>query len=136
MAVQTPTAADFKARYPEFAAVSDTLIGLQIAEASNFLDEDWRDVDQKPAIMSLVAHLLTIEGYPDRLNGGSVFDPGLSHRSMKSRSVGDVSVSYGDGSGAGGSGGSGSLLSTLDTTVYGQRFAQYMKLNVPTIGLV
>ncbi len=135
MALNKPTPTEFKARYPEFAPVGDPLCQLIIDEAAGYMDEDWTEADQKPAMMALTAHLLSIQGYPGRLAEGGGFDPGLSHRSMKSRTVGDVSVTFGGGDSSGGSG-YGGLMSTLQTTVYGQTFAHYMQVNVPTFGLV
>lgn len=130
--VDIPTSANFKARYPEFAALSDGLVDAFIAEASNMVDDDWETSDQKPAIMALAAHLAFMEGYPARLSGS--FDPGTSSREMLMRRVGDVTVQYAQTDSTNSSG--GGLLSSLGSSAYGQRFKQLLKLNAPAIGLV
>lgn len=134
--VQTPTAADVKARYPEFTGVNDALITSVIAEASPMVDDEWHEPDQKPAIMAFTAHLLSMEGYPARalLPAGAPL-PASAGREIVMRKVGDVTTQYAQTSSGGTSGGSG-LMSSLGLTMYGRRFAQLLKLNSPAIGLV
>lgn len=128
--VHLPTASEVKARYPEFSGVSDALVTMVIAEASPMVDDEWVETDQKPAIMAFTAHLLSMEGWPKRVEGAPV--PPSAGREVLMRKVGDVTTQYAQTAGATGSG----LLSSLSLTVYGRRFAQLMKLNVPAIGLV
>lgn len=132
--VQTPTAADVKARYPEFTGVNDALITSVIAEASPMVDDGWEVSDQKPAIMAFTAHLLSLEGYPARAANSQAPLPAGAGREVIMRKVGDVTTQYAQGSSAGGS--ATSLTSSLGLTVYGRRFAQLLKLNAPAIGLV
>lgn len=131
--VQVPSASDLKARYPEFNGVGDALVTMVIAEVAPMVDDDWEAGDQKPAIMALAAHNLSLEGYPARAAGGS-FNPTTTVQQMTSRKVGDVSVTFEQTSSSPGSG--SGLASTLGLTVYGRTFARLMKLNVPAIGLV
>lgn len=134
--VQTPTAADVKARYPEFTGVNDALITSVIAEASPMVDDGWEVSDQKPAIMAFTAHLLALEGWPARaaLPAGAPL-PVNTGKEVIMRKVGDVTTQYAQTSSGGTSGGSG-LMSSLGLTMYGRRFAQLLKLNSPAIGLV
>lgn len=134
--VAVPTAADLKTRYPEFTGVSDELINMLIPEALTYVDDDWVTTDQKPAILAFTAHQLSLEGYPKRTLNPGGFNPGTSGRQILSRKVGDVSTTYAQSSGTGGDGAGSSLLTSLGNTVYGQRFAQLLALNVPAIGLV
>lgn len=133
--VDVPTAAEFKARYPEFTRVTDALVMLIAAEALPMVDDGWELSDQKPAIMAFTAHLLSLEGYPARALTPTAPLPSTAGREVLMRRVGDSTTQYAQsGSAAGGSG--GGLLSSLGLTVYGRRFAQLLKLNAPAIGLV
>lgn len=133
MVLQVPTASDLKERYPEFTGVANGTVTAIIAEASGMVDEDWVTTDQKPAIMAFAAHLLSMEGYPNRTNVQAPLKPGVG-REVLARKVGDVSTQYAQTTSAAGS--SSGLLSQLGLTPYGRRFAQLLKLNAPAIGLV
>lgn len=131
--VATPSASEFKTRYPEFSGVGDSLVEMLIAEGSTMVDDGWVATDQKPAIMAFTAHLLSLEGYPRRASDPNTPLPPGSGREIIMRKVGDVTTQYAQSA----SSGSGSgLLASLGLTVYGQRFAQLLKLNAPAIGLV
>lgn len=132
--VDTPSAAEFKARYPEFTGVSDDLVLLIVAEALPMVDDGWELSDQKPALMAFTAHLLSLEGYPARAANSQAPLPAGAGREVIMRKVGDVTTQYAQGSSSGGSG--SGLTSSLGLTVYGRRFAQLLKLNAPAIGLV
>ena len=134
--VATASAADLKARYPEFTPVDDALITLVIAEAAPMIDDGWEVSDQKPGILALAAHLLSMEGWPKRsaLPAGSPV-PATAGRQVLMRKVGDVTTQYAQTGSASGGGPSG-LLSQLTLTPYGNRFRQLLKLNAPAIALV
>lgn len=132
--VDTPSAAEIKARYPEFTGVADATIMLVLAEGLPMVDDGWELSDQKPALMAFTAHLLSLEGYPARAANSQAPLPAGAGREVIMRKVGDVTTQYAQGSSAGGSG--TSLTSSLGLTVYGRRFAQLLKLNAPAIGLV
>ena len=133
--VAVPTAADLKARYPEFIGVADALIALVMNEC-NLVDDDWETGDQKPAILAFTAHQLSMEGYPKKATNVGGFNPGTVGRQITSRKVGDVSTTYAQTTTGGGSGGGTHLAASLGTTTYGQRFLQLLELNVPAVWLV
>lgn len=122
-----------KARYPEFGGVADTTLATFISEAAPMVDDEWEEVDQKPAILALAAHYLSTEGYPARAADPSATVPASAGKEVLARKVGDVSVQYAQGTTASASGG---LVSALQATTYGRRFAQLMKRNAPRVGLV
>lgn len=62
MAYTAPTAAEVKARFPEFAAVDDSVINAVIAEAGSFVDDSWIEADATTAAMFYVAHELVMAG--------------------------------------------------------------------------
>lgn len=129
MAYVTPTAADFKARFPEFASTPDTLVTAVIAESEPYVGERWLDRDRRPAVMYLTAHTLTQEGrFAATTPAGGA--GGASTGPMKRRKVGDVEVEYaGASASAGGGGGSSSLDSVYGGTIYGRQFLQLMRRN-------
>lgn len=128
-----PTAADLKARYPEFTGVADALVNAIIAEVNPMVDEGWEVGDQKPGVLALAAHTLSREGYPARAGaGGGSFDP--TNRPIINRKVGDVSVTYGRTDGGADEAASGGY--NYKSTVYGQTFLRLLRLNAPAVGLV
>lgn len=127
MAFVPPTAADLKARFPEFAPVSDSLVNLILAEALPKVGETWIEADRRPAILYLAAHLLAMEGEPGRsATGGGIGATGP----VKRRKVGDVEVEY---AGGGTSAGGGSDESGFLLTHYGRRYRELMRRNFPAI---
>jgi hypothetical protein len=130
--VTTPTASEFKTRYPEFTGVADGLVTAFIAEASPRVDDDWEEADQQPAILALTAHLLSLEGYPGRADPTAPLPAGTG-KEVVMRRVGDVTTQYAQLSS---SDAGDSLRSSLKLSPYGRRFAQLLKVNAITIGLV
>lgn len=125
-----PTAADLKARFPEFASVADATLELILAEAIGQVGETWIERDRRPAQLYLAAHMLTMEGEPARTQTGA---GGAGTGAIASRSVGDVSVTFGPrGSGVIAS---GATLGFSDTT-YGQQFLRLLRLNFPPIAVI
>lgn len=57
-----PTYAQFKARYPRFAAVPEATYDAFLPEALRQVDRTWTEADYQPAVMLYTAHLLTLEG--------------------------------------------------------------------------
>ena len=122
MAYILPTAATFKARFPEFQPVSDALVQLVLAEAVDQVGETWLERDRARAQMLLTAHNLTIEGEPDRTASGlASAGTGL----VKSVSVGDVRTEFAAPAASSG----GSVASGYGMTTYGQQFLALMRLN-------
>lgn len=132
--VATASAADLKARYPEFTPVDDALVTLVIAEAAPMVDDGWEVWDQKPGIIALAAHLLSMEGWPKRASNPTGSIPASAGRQVLMRKVGDVTTQYAQSGGS--ADGSSGLLSSLTMTPYGNRFRQLLKLNAPAIALV
>lgn len=121
----TVTAETFKARFPEFASVSDDLINLIISERTAQIGETWIEADRDPALRYLVAHLLSSEGYGTGGSGGGAQGP------VKRRKVGDVETEFAVS-------GSASTGSTSDylTTSYGREYYRYLRRNFPAVAAV
>lgn len=129
MAYTAPTATTFKARYPEFAPVSDALIGLVLAETFDEVGDTWLERDRARAQMLLAAHKLTLEGEPKRSTAGT---GAALNGAVKRHKVGDVEVEF-----------AGVDISDSDTsrlgyglTVYGREFAALMRKNFPAVAVV
>lgn len=97
-----PDAELFHTRFPQFQSVPEQHITFLIDEMSDHVGgleapERWRDQDYQPAIMYLVAHVLTMEGEPARSDAiagasGSPVTGGVSVASgpVQKVEVGDV----------------------------------------------
>lgn len=130
MAYVQPTPATFKARYPEFAPVSDTLIQLMINDAVSEVGDTWVEKDRARAQMLLVAHWLTMEGEPGRTetgNGSAGTGP------IKRDKVGDVETEFAT---PGASASQGRALGNYMMTVYGQEYLALMRRNFPAVAVV
>ena len=126
MAYVAPTPTTFKARYSEFASVSDTLVQLILDEAIAQVGDSWLERDRARAQMLLAAHTLTMEGEPGRTASGQ---GSAGTGAVRRRKVGDVEVEFaGSGSSSGESG-----ASDYSLTAYGREFARLMRLNFPAI---
>lgn len=118
-----PTAAEFKARFPEFSAVGDDLITLVIAESEPSVGETWLDTDRRPAVMYLTAHKLFLQGQGPASGGAWSIVSGP----MTRRKVGDVEVQY---AGTGGAAGIGSgSASEFARTIYGVEYWRLLRRN-------
>lgn len=125
MAYVPPTAETFKARYPEFASVPDSLITLVLQEAIDEVGDTWVERDRAKAQMLLAAHKLTLEGEPARSKTGK----GTGNTGpIKRRKVGDVETEYAGASTGGASGASGQYAGS----VYGVQYWNLLKLNFPS----
>lgn len=125
MAYVIPTAADFKARFPEFVPLPDGFVESVIAESAAGVTTRWREADYRPAIMLLTAHTLLAEGAVDRAAGKT--SSMTTSGPITQKRVGEVSVSY---AGAGnGSGGSSISADDRSTTEYGRRFLRLQRAN-------
>ena len=130
MAYTAPTAADLKARFPEFAAVSDTLINLILEEASAQVGETWLERDRKPAPLYLAAHLLTMEGEPGRSASGQ---GSATTGPVRRRKVGDVETEF---AGFGRADANGRTDAGYEMTAYGRQFLRLLRLNFPAVAVV
>jgi len=138
MAYVTPTPELFKARFPEFTSVSDTLVGLVLGEAVERVGDTWLERDRARAQMYLAAHLLAMEGEPARsaaiANGGTGGET-LLNGAVKRRRVGDVETEFA-GVSSGDVGSSGGLAASYTSTAYGRRYLELMRLNFPSVAAV
>jgi hypothetical protein len=132
MAYQAPTPATFKARYPEFAAVSDALVQLVLNDAIGDVGETWVEKDRARAQMLLTAHNLTMEGEPGRtVDGASGATAGTG--TVKRDKVGDVETEFATPSA---SGAGGSTLSAYASTFYGQQYLELLRRNFAGVAVV
>lgn len=130
MAYVPPTASDFKARFPEFTAVADTLVNMILAEAIPQVGETWVERDRKPATLYLAAHMLAMEGEPGRsagATGGGVSGP------VRRRKVGDVETEF---AGFGRTDANGRTDADYEFTAYGHQFLRLLRLNFPAVAVV
>lgn len=126
MAYVTPTAAQMKARFPEFATVSNDLIDMVIQDAEIYVDDSWRDEDRAPAVRFLAAHMLVTQGYGSGAGAGGA--GAAAAGPISSLSVGDASVSFGTRAGSAVAG-IGSADAALMSTAYGQQFVSLRDAN-------
>jgi hypothetical protein len=121
-----PTTDEFFTRFPIFEDADEDTIAAFIQEASGHVDTGWRDVDYKPAIMYLAAHLYAT----DNSEAGSEVEIGPSQGAVQSENFGPMSVSYASKSGT---------LSDSEEfggTSYGRRFLSLLRLNQPPVVVV
>lgn len=112
MANTLPTAAEFKARYPKFAAVSDVLADAALGEGSRACGSWWPEGDWRDAVMAHAAHSLLEEG------ALSSAPPSPTTGAVKRVKAGDVETEF-DTPGARLT---GADAASLGATVYGRRF--------------
>lgn len=124
-----PTAETFKARFPEYAPVSDALVNLVLAEAIDAVGSTWLERDRAKGQMYLAAHLLAMEGEPSRTTTGQ--GTGTTG-AVKRRKVGDVETEY---AGAGGSSGASSGASGFLQTQYGRMYLELRRKNFPAVAV-
>lgn len=106
MAYTAPTAAEMKARFPTFAAVSDAAVTGALAEASSRVGSTWDEADWRTAQFLYAAHVLTMDGL-----GASTEVQLAGFRRIK---VGSLELERSASSSVGGS--------ILSTTSFGQRY--------------
>lgn len=116
-----PTAAEFKARYPAFNEVSDSLIDLVIIDAARNVDTTWCEADYQPAILALTAHLLVEDG----VTGRDINFAGA----ITSSKLGDAQDTY---SGLTAS----QMVGEFNSTTYGRKFMQLRAVNVQGVVLL
>lgn len=129
MAYVAPTVAEFKARFPTVAAgKSDETIQAYLDEAATQVDTSWREVDYKPAIMYLAAHMMVSEA--NAAAGGS--GGGVSSGAVASESFGGMSISYENNSAAN----DAASQSQWGGTEYGRSFYNLLKKNKPAVVVI
>lgn len=125
MAYETPTADDFRTKFPEFEDLSDTQIDALIVEAMRSVDTTWTEGDYENAILYLAAHYHQLA--TNASESSTMDTPG--GQAITSEHIGPISVSYGKASGPTGA----NSTSSLSTTAYGQMYYDLLVKNVPAI---
>lgn len=135
MAWTAPTASEFKARFPAFAAVDDAVVTEALAEAGLQVDETWvSEADFKLGINLLTAHILTLDGHGTGAEAESAKAGALGFKAMKSGGLSLERFSASErGSGRNQSVGS---AGTLSLTTYGNRFLDLRARNIPAVTVV
>lgn len=126
MAFTAPTAADVKARFPEFTAVADATIDAVLAE-TGFIDTSWIENDRRPAIMYYVAHKLVMSG-----QGSSASAKLQAVGDFTRIKSGDLEVSRSSGGSSAGSGGAG----TYSLTTYGKEYLELRDRSFPSVMMI
>lgn len=133
MTITAPTAAEFVARYPTFASVSADAISAVLQEAVNEISERWSEADRKPAMLAFAAHMLVQEG-----QGGVVID-GITMASNVATRVkaGDSEFEFQPASNRMlVRNGNANPTLALQETVYGRRFLELLRRNIPAVAIV
>lgn len=119
MAYTVPTAAQLKMRFPAFAAVDDPTVEYWLTDAQAIVKTSWIEADYAPAMMSLAAHNMALQGLGT--SGGAV--AGLGAMGVTDFKSAAMSVSFDAetirAKSAGG----------YSSTVYGNAFAVYLRRN-------
>lgn len=143
MAYVTPTATDFRTRYPEFTAVGNATITAMIAEAEVDVNATWIENDRRPAVMALTAHWLFLEGEPARTTAAASGGGGgtTATQTVRSIRVGDVETTFSDSSSTGGGSTSTSTRiaftgTNYPATPYGQRYLMLLRRSFPAVAIV
>ncbi|GFO81228.1 MAG: hypothetical protein A49_08550 [Methyloceanibacter sp.] len=140
MAYEAPTAADLKARFPEFTPVADALVDAVLEEAAAAVGDSWLESDRRPATQYLAAHMLAMEGEPQRSNAISAGQTPVNAQAgaLTGMKVGDVSMTYSGRSSGAESVGSrmGPAAAEYLKTPYGQRFYELMRKSFPAVRAV
>jgi hypothetical protein len=123
MTYTLPTAAEFLARFPAFGELDEDYVTALLTEASRYVDDTWlTQADYTSGALYAAAHLIAT----DNALEGEAVDTG--DRSIQSESWGSMSVSYGKDGSAG-----GTTLAAFNSTGYGRRFLEIVRLNKPGV---
>ena len=129
MAWTAPTPADLKARFPAFAAVSDSVIQGALDEAALQVDETWVDEpNYRLGILLLAAHILTLDGQGAGAESEAAAAGASGFKRMRS---GQLELERFTAADAGG-GDEG----VVATTSYGRRFLDLLRRNIPAVAIV
>ena len=125
MTYTAPTSADFKARFPEFEPVSDTLVDFALEEAGEAVGDNWTELPRFIAHRLYAAHILACEGEPERsVEISAATEAGetasVSVKDVQSVTVGDTSWTFANSSSS--ASGSAASVENLSSTRYGRQF--------------
>lgn len=114
--MSTPSVAEFRVRYPEFARVADQQIALALSDAAlHFSNKAWGKF-YALGLQALAAHMVALAS---RIRPGQLAAAAVP---ITSKRAGDVQISYASTQGA-------SMADTiLATTAYGQRYLELRSL--------
>lgn len=125
-----PTVAEFKTRFPEFAAVAEATVQMVLDEATADVGPTWLERDRTPGVLHLTAHLLTAQGSGvSGAGGGGAAVTGA----IKRRKVGDTETEF---AGVAGGAATGGALDFYRSTAYGVRYLSLMRRNFPAVAVV
>lgn len=116
------SAADVKARFPEFASVPDALVDAVYAESARQVGSNWREEHRDDGRLYLTAHFLALEGRGT--SSGSA-----SGGPITEITVGDVTEKYASAQSSGD-------VFGFKSTAYGQRFLNLRRRNVVSVAAV
>lgn len=131
MAYTVPTVAQFKTRFPAFAAVADSVVQSALDEALNEVSECWIERDYPLAIMLYAAHILTLSGEGTGAEAEAAKQGLLAFQRVKS---GTFEWSRGASTSSGGNPGDDD--SWYNLTQYGQRFLILLRRSFPAVLVV
>jgi Protein of unknown function (DUF4054) len=145
-----PTAADVKARFPEFATVVDPIVTTFISAAANEVDPSrWSEKYYKVAIMYLAAHYMWL--YQQQLliqanaSGGIGGGGGAGSEVqtfLNSMSWEDFQIGFGStrtnsgGTNMSWAQSSGGAIPLYGKTMYGQLYIELRQRNLPSVVLI
>lgn len=132
--VDIPTNVEVKTRHPEFAGVADARVDLFISDATRRVDDTWVEDDQKPAIIALTCHLMSLEGEPAltaSLASGGNTSGSANGKFLKRRKVGDTENEFAESAGtlAASQKSSTAAKAGYRSTPYGSQFLKILELN-------
>jgi hypothetical protein len=142
-----PTVAEFRAMFPQFAAVSDEQVQLYLDIAMGWVDTFWFPVDAKLAVMFAAAHYLYLN---DLASGGTIssggasgapapVDPELGKIWAKTVRFRDRSITYervGLSSQKGGGAQPSSSDEFWESSPYGEMYLSYRRRNVAHVAVI
>lgn len=135
MAYVEPEVEDLTARFPEFADVSEGVLEAILAEAVAQVGDTWLERDRRPAQLYLAAHMLAMEGEPQRSAGIAEGSTEWLNGPVKRDKVGDVETEFAGFASGAGSGAAG-MASDYSLTRYGQMYLSLMRRNFPAVAVV
>jgi hypothetical protein len=130
MSYTEPAPADLIARFPAFAAVTESIIQDALDEASNRVDSTWEDADAPIAIMLLACHNMSLDGLGSGVVSQIAQMGALGFQTMKSGSLTLSGPRLSKASSP------SAILADLQQTPYGIRFRSLLALNSPPVTTV
>jgi hypothetical protein len=117
VAFVAPTEADFKARFPVFAAVDSAAVIGALAEAAARVDDSWPSETRFIATMLYAAHVLVLDSQGTSTEAQLAGFKRLKIGSLELERSASAAAQFGD----------------LGSTSYGQRFLALMRQAFPAV---